>query len=90
MEVSDQITGSYDQCKQVAAEFARQRHLYQDMGARTITSIEAMKTIAFEIAEQLAAIQDRTQMRSGAPRLVCAGHQPAAWDDRMFTRLSVK
>ena len=52
------ITGSYDQCKQVASEFARQRNLYQDMGARTITSIEAMKTIAFEIAEQLTAIQD--------------------------------
>jgi len=51
------ITGSYDQCKQVAAEFARQRHLYQDLGARTITSIEAMKTIAFEIAEQLTNIQ---------------------------------
>ncbi len=51
------ITGSYDQCKQVASEFANQRHLYQDMGARTITSIEAMKTIAFEIAEQLTAIQ---------------------------------
>lgn len=47
------ITGSYDQCKQVASEFARQRKLYLDMGARTITSIEAMKTIAFEIAEQL-------------------------------------
>lgn len=47
------ITGSYDQCKQVAAEFAHQRGLYLDMGARTITSIEAMKTIAFEIAEQL-------------------------------------
>lgn len=51
------ITGSYDQCKQVASEFARQRHLYQDMGARTITSIEAMKTIAFEIAEQITAVQ---------------------------------
>lgn len=49
------ITGSYDQCKQVAAEFARQRRLYLDMGARTITSIEAMKTIAFEIAEQLTS-----------------------------------
>lgn len=49
------ITGSYDQCKQVAAEFAHQRKLYLDMGARTITSIEAMKTIAFEIAEQLTA-----------------------------------
>ena len=51
------ITGSYDQCKQVASEFARQRKLYQDMGARTITSIEAMKTIAFEISEQLTTIQ---------------------------------
>jgi threonine synthase len=51
------ITGSYDQCKQVASEFARQRGLYQDMGARTITSIEAMKTIAFEIAEQLTALE---------------------------------
>lgn len=50
------ITGSYDQCKQVASEFARQRRLYQDLGARTITSIEAMKTIAFEISEQLTAI----------------------------------
>lgn len=51
------ITGSYDQCKQVASEFARQRRLYQDMGARTITSIEAMKTIAYEIAEQLTSAQ---------------------------------
>jgi threonine synthase len=51
------ITGSYDQCKQVASEFARQRGLYQDMGARTITSIEAMKTIAFEIVEQLTTLQ---------------------------------
>ena len=47
------ITGSYDQAKQVAAEFALQRGLYQDMGARTVTAVEAMKTIAFEIAEQL-------------------------------------
>jgi len=50
------ITGSYDQCKQVAAEFARQRRLYLDMGARTITSIEAMKTIAFEISEQMTGL----------------------------------
>lgn len=61
------ITGSYDQCKQVASEFARQRNLYQDMGARTITSIEAMKTIAFEIAEQLTAIQESDNDAGGAP-----------------------
>lgn len=54
------ITGSYDQAKKIAAEFALQRGLYQDMGARTITAVEAMKTIAFEIAEQF------TQLRGAA------------------------
>jgi threonine synthase len=48
------VTGSYDQAKKIASEFARQRNLYQDLGARMITSIESMKTIAFEIAEQLS------------------------------------
>lgn len=48
------VTGSYDQCKQIAAEFAEQRGLYHDMGARAVTSIEGMKTIAYEIAEQLS------------------------------------
>jgi threonine synthase len=47
------VTGSYDQVKQIAAEFAQQRGLYHDMGTRTITSIEGMKTIAYEVAEQL-------------------------------------
>ncbi len=47
------VTGSYDQVKEIAAEFAQQRGLYLDMGARTITSVEGMKTIAYEIAEQL-------------------------------------
>src|SRR5574341_303471 len=51
------VTGSYDQAKQIASEFARQRNLYLDMGARTITPIEAMKTISYEIAEQLTALQ---------------------------------
>lgn len=50
------VTASYDQAKLLAAEFARQRSLYLDMGARTVTSIEAMKTIAFEISEQLTAL----------------------------------
>lgn len=47
------VTGNYDQAKQVAAEFARQRALYVDKGVRSITTVDAMKTIAFEIAEQL-------------------------------------
>jgi threonine synthase len=50
------ITGSYDQAKQVAAEFARQRGLYLDLGTRSIPCVEGMKTVAFEIAEQLTGI----------------------------------
>ncbi len=61
------VTGSYDQAKQVAAEFAHQRNLYLDMGARTITSIEAMKTIAFEIAEQLTMLLGKSSNTNGAP-----------------------
>lgn len=49
------VTASYDQAKKVAAEYARQRNLYLERGARSIPSVEAMKTIAFEIAEQLSA-----------------------------------
>lgn len=62
------ITGSYDQAKQVAAEFARQRNLYLDRGARTITSIEAMKTIAFEISEQLTNLLGIKAWPSGKSR----------------------
>lgn len=50
------VTGNYDQAKQVAAEFARQRALYVDRGVRSITTVDSMKTIAFEIAEQLTAL----------------------------------
>ncbi len=50
------ITGSYDQCKQLAAAFAKQRGLYLDTGARSIPCIEAMKTIAYEITEQTTAL----------------------------------
>lgn len=47
------VTASYDQAKKVAAEYARQRNLYLERGARSIPSVEAMKTIAYEIVEQL-------------------------------------
>ena len=50
------VTGNYDQAKQVAAEFARQRALFIDQGIRTITTVDSMKTIAYEIAEQLTAL----------------------------------
>jgi threonine synthase len=48
------VTASYDQAKLLAAEFARQRGLYLERGSKSIPSVEAMKTISFEIAEQLA------------------------------------
>jgi len=50
------VTSSYDQTKKVAEEFARQRGLYLERGPRSIPSVEAMKTIAFEVCEQLAEI----------------------------------
>ena len=43
------VTGSYDQAKQIAAEFAKQRGIFLDLGSRSIPCVEAMKTIAFEI-----------------------------------------
>ena len=66
------VTGSYDQTKQMASEFARQRHLCHDMGARTITSVEAMKTIAFEVAEQLT-------LKHGPPVSSSNGSKPYKW-----------
>jgi len=50
------ITGTYDQAKQMAAEFAKQRGLFLDLGARAIPCVESMKTIAFEVAEQLTSL----------------------------------
>jgi threonine synthase len=50
------VTASYDQTKQVAAEFARQRGIAIERGIRTVASLESMKTIAFEISEQLTAL----------------------------------
>jgi threonine synthase len=51
------VTGSYDQAKKTAAEFARQRGIYLDKGALSIPSLESMKTISFEAAEQLTALR---------------------------------
>jgi threonine synthase len=50
------ITGTYDEAKQIAAEFAKQRNLFLDLGTRSIPCLESMKTISFEIAEQLTAL----------------------------------
>ncbi|MBL7161532.1 MAG: pyridoxal-phosphate dependent enzyme [Anaerolineales bacterium] len=51
------VTASYDQTKKLAAEFAEQRQQgsYLDRGVRSIPALESMKTMAFEISEQLTA-----------------------------------
>jgi threonine synthase len=46
-------TGTYDQAKTIAADFAARRGIYLDAGAKAIPGKESMKTIAFEIVEQL-------------------------------------
>lgn len=50
------VTGSYDQTKKIASQFAEQRKVFYDLGARSIPCIEGMKTIAFEVAEQLTKL----------------------------------
>jgi threonine synthase len=47
------VSGNYDQTKQIASQFAQRRHLFLDRGASSIPSRESMKTIAYEIVEQL-------------------------------------
>lgn len=60
------VTSTYDQAKKVAAEFASQRGLYLERGARSIPSVEAMKTIAFETCEQLTGLLPGGQTGSAA------------------------
>ena len=47
------VSGNYDQTKQIASQFAERRHLFLDRGASSVPSRESMKTIAYEIVEQL-------------------------------------
>jgi threonine synthase len=51
------VSSNYDRTKQVAAEFARYRNLFLDRGVKGIAAREAMKTLAYEIAEQLGRIR---------------------------------
>lgn len=47
------ITGTYDETKELAARFAKQKGIFLDRGIKSVAAIEAMKTMAYEIAEQL-------------------------------------
>ena len=46
-------TGNYDQTKTLAAQFARAKGVFIDKGIKSVAAIEAMKTMAYEVAEQL-------------------------------------
>jgi len=48
------VAGTYDQAKKVAADFAARRGIHFDKGAKAIPGKESMKTLAYEIAEDLA------------------------------------
>ncbi len=72
------VTASYDQTKQVAAEFARQRDLHLERGSRSIPSVEAMKTIAYEIVEQLTDLLGAPTAVTAAKRSSKVSAQPCA------------
>lgn len=58
-------TGTYDQTKELAASFAKARGIFLDRGIKSVSSIEAMKTMAYEIAEQLGEeLEDGQRWRS--------------------------
>jgi threonine synthase len=61
------ITGTYDQAKKVAADFAAHRELHYDKGAKAIPDKESMKTVAFEIAEQLGLSDERVGLFDEEP-----------------------
>jgi len=59
------VTGTYDQTKQVAADFAERKGLSLDRGLKSFAAKESMKTVAFEIAEQLGWRMDGDGLRKG-------------------------
>ena len=59
------VAGTYDEAKRIAAEFAASKNLFLDRGIKGIAAKEAMKTLAFEVAEQLGTVfaeQDPTTL----------------------------
>jgi threonine synthase len=71
------VTGTYDQTKKVAADFARHKGLHLDRGLRSFAAKESMKTVAFEIAEQLSLASQEPTTDSHTP--ICAARIPPPW-----------
>lgn len=70
------VAGTYDQAKQIAAGFAASKHLFLDRGVRDFAAVEAMKTLAFEIAEQLGQDDGRWQSPDWYVQAVSGGMGP--------------
>ena len=73
------VTGTYDQTKQVAADFAERKGLHLDRGLRSFAAKESMKTVSFEIAEQLGWMLDGAGSTQGASSIyppVIKAHPP--------------
>lgn len=49
------VSGTYDETKHVAAEFAKRKGIHLDRGAKAIPGKESMKSLAYEMAEQMTA-----------------------------------
>jgi threonine synthase len=59
------VSGTYDEAKEIAAQFAKHKGYWLDGGAKAIPGKESMKTLAFEMAEQLAKHQEAGKRRPG-------------------------
>lgn len=58
-------TGNYDQTKALAASFAAAKGIFLDKGVKSVAAMEGMKTMAYEIAEQLGdELEDGRRWRS--------------------------
>jgi threonine synthase len=61
------VCGTFEHTRETAREFARQRNIFLDQAAQTIPSVEAMKTIGYEIAEQLTAMMGPSITKENKP-----------------------
>ena len=62
------VTATYDRTKQIAAQFAERKGLHLDRGIRSIAARESMKTLSYEIAEDLGYLDLQAGRSNGAWR----------------------
>ena len=73
------VTGTYDQTKKVAADFAKRKGLHLDRGIKSFAAKESMKTVAFEIAEQLGWVLSSQHSEQGVQPVyppICEPQKP--------------